>query len=74
MDAPNILLIVLDSARADRFSCYGYDRPTTPNIDRIAEEGTLFEQCWGDSNWTLPVSYSMMTGLAPREHRSEAYR
>lgn len=74
MDAPNILLIVLDSARADRFSCYGYDRPTTPNIDRIAEEGTLFEQCWSDSNWTLPVSYTMMTGLAPREHRSEAYR
>lgn len=74
MDAPNILLIVLDSARADRFSCYGYDRPTTPNIDRIAGEGTLFEQCWAESNWTLPVSYSMMTGLAPREHRSEAYR
>lgn len=74
MDAPNILLIVLDSARADRFSCYGYEKPTTPNIDRIAGEGTLFTECWSESNWTLPVSYTMMTGLAPREHRSESYR
>lgn len=74
MDAPDILLIVLDSARADRFSCYGYEKPTTPHIDRIAEEGTLFTECWSESNWTLPVSYTMMTGLAPREHRSEAYR
>ncbi|MGM0492493.1 MAG: sulfatase [Armatimonadota bacterium] len=74
MDRPNILLIVLDSARADRFSCYGYEKPTTPNIDRIASEGTLFEQCWGESNWTLPVSYSLMTGLATREHGSENYR
>ncbi len=74
MDAPNILLIVLDSARADRFSCYGYGKPTTPNIDRIAAEGTLFTQCWSESNWTLPVSYTLMTGLAPREHCSEAYR
>ena len=74
METPNILLIVLDSARADRFSCYGYEKPTTPNIDRIAEQGTLFEQCWSESNWTLPVSYTMMTGLAPREHRAEIYR
>lgn len=74
MDAPNILLLVLDSARADRFSCYGYEKPTTPHIDRIADEGTLFTECWSESNWTLPVSYTMMTGLAPREHRSEAYR
>jgi len=74
LDAPNILLIVLDSARADRFSCYGYRKPTTPNIDRIAAEGTLFTECWSESNWTLPVSYTLMTGLAPREHRSESYR
>ncbi len=74
MDAPNILLVVLDSARADRFSCYGYNKPTTPNIDRIADQGTLFTQCWSESNWTLPVSYTLMTGLAPREHRSESYR
>ena len=74
MPHPNILLIVLDSARADRFSCYGYEKPTTPNIDLIAEQGTLFEQCWSESNWTLPVSYTLLTGLAPREHGAEAYR
>ncbi|MFW5866775.1 MAG: sulfatase-like hydrolase/transferase, partial [Armatimonadota bacterium] len=70
----NVLLVVLDSLRADRMSAYGYRKPTTPNIDRIAEEGALFEQCWGDSSWTLPVSYSIMTGLALREHQSEVYR
>lgn len=74
MSKPNILLVVLDSARADRFSCYGYDRPTTPNIDRIAEEATVFEECYSESSWTLPVSFTLLTGLAPREHRAEAYR
>ncbi len=71
---PNILLVVLDSARADRFSCYGYGKPTTPNIDRIAEEGTVFERCYAESTWTLPSCYSLMTGLATQEHQSEVYR
>ncbi len=74
MDKPNILLIVLDSVRADRLSCYGYSRPTTPNIDRIAAEGTLFENCWSESSWTLPVAFSLLTGLVPREHLCDNYR
>ncbi len=73
MNKPNVLLVVLDSARADRFSCYGYDKPTTPNIDRIADEGVLFEECWSESSWTLPVSFTLLTGLAPREHRAEPF-
>ena len=40
---PNILLIAIDSIRADHMSCYGYDRLTTPHIDRFAQSGTLFE-------------------------------
>lgn len=71
---PNMLLIVLDSTRADRCSCYGYERPTTPNLDGIAAEGTLFEECWSDSSWTLPVAHTIMTGLTPREHLAEHYR
>ncbi|MGC9319578.1 MAG: sulfatase-like hydrolase/transferase, partial [Armatimonadota bacterium] len=74
VEKPNMLLVVLDSARADRFGCYGYKKPTTPNIDRIAEESTLFTECYSESSWTLPVSFTLLTGLAPREHRSEAYR
>ncbi|MEA3402404.1 MAG: sulfatase [Armatimonadota bacterium] len=74
VERPNILLVVLDSARADRFGCYGYEKRTTPNIDRIAEEGTLFTECYSESSWTLPVSFTLLTGLVPREHRSESYR
>lgn len=73
-DKPNLLVIVLDSTRADRLSCYGYDRPTTPHLDAIAAEGTLFEECWSESSWTLPVAHTMMTGLTPREHLAEHYR
>jgi len=74
VDRPNLLLIVIDSARADRFSCYGYDQPTTPNIDAVAEEGALFEEAWAESSWTLPMCFTLLTGLAPREHRAEAHR
>ncbi len=74
MDQPNILLIVIDSARVDRFSCYGYDQPTTPNIDAIAAQGTCFDAAYSESSWTLPVCFTLFTGLAPREHRAEVHR
>ena len=48
MAQPNILLLVIDSARADHFSCYGYDLPTTPNIDRLASEGVRFEAAYSE--------------------------
>lgn len=69
---PNIILIVLDTARAKNFSCYGYHRQTTPNIDRIAEEGLLYQRCITPANWTLPAHVSMLTGLYPSEHGSHA--
>jgi len=74
MTPPNLLLLVIDSARADHFSCYGYDRPTTPNIDRIAAEGVQFEAAYSESSWTLPACFSLLTGLAPREHQGESVR
>lgn len=74
MERPNILLIVLDSARADRLSCYGHTKATSPRIDAIAEEGTLFARCQSESTWTVPTSISLLTGLAPREHRAEDHR
>lgn len=71
---PNVLLIVVDSLRADRCSCYGYDRATTPHIDALADEGVVFDNCWSESTWTLPVCFTVLTGLHPREHQSEIHR
>jgi len=65
---PNILLIVMDAVRADHLSCYGYDRPTTPNIDRVAERGLRFSRAVSSSSWTLPSHASLFTGLLPFEH------
>lgn len=67
---PNILLIVMDTARAMSFSCYGYGKATTPNIDAIAANGTLFEQAISPSPWTIPSHASLFTGLYPTEHQT----
>lgn len=65
---PNIILIVIDSLRADRLSCYGYNRNTSPNIDRVADSGLLFENAIASAPWTLPSHASLFTGLYPSEH------
>ncbi len=62
---PNILLIIVDTLRADRLSCYGYDRLTTPNLDALAASGVLFESAYCQSNWTLPSFASLLTGSYP---------
>ncbi len=68
MEAPDILFIVLDTQRADRLGCYGYDRDTSPNLDRFAAGGTLFEQAVSPAQWTIPSHASMFTGLYPTTH------
>jgi arylsulfatase A-like enzyme len=60
---PNILLIAIDSLRADHMSCYGYNRQTTPHIDRFAEEGVLFENTYSPHVPTTPAYASMLTGM-----------
>jgi arylsulfatase A-like enzyme len=67
-DAPNVLLIVLDTLREDHLSAYGYARQTTPRLDRLAAEGTLFERAFATASWTLPSHASIMTGRYPAEH------
>ncbi len=67
-DRPNILLITLDTTRADHLSCYGYGRKTTPNLDRLASEGRRFENMVAVSSWTLPTHASLFTGLFPSTH------
>lgn len=65
---PNIVLILMDTQRADRLGCYGYGRPTSPHIDRLARRGTLFEQAHSTSSWTWPSTASVLTGMLPQEH------
>ncbi|WP_435079425.1 sulfatase [Halococcus sp. AFM35] len=69
---PNIVILVLDTARARNFSCYGHDRQTTPTVDSIAEEGTKFEEVTSVSPWTLPSHASLFTGVPPTTHRTNS--
>ena len=66
--APNVLLIVLDTLRADRLSAYGYARLTTPFLDQYAQSGVLFEKAFSTSSWTMPSHTSMFTGRFPFQH------
>jgi arylsulfatase A-like enzyme len=64
----NVLVIVLDTVRADRLSAYGYDRPVSPNLDALAREGVRFDHFFSSSSWTLPAHASLFTGLHPAVH------
>jgi len=66
--APNILLIVMDTVRADAMSCYGLPLDATPTIDRPAREGATFVNATSPAPWTLPAHASLFTGLYPSEH------
>jgi uncharacterized sulfatase len=65
---PDIVLIVLDTHRADRLSCYGYPRDTTPHIDEFAQDATLFERAIVPAQWTVPSHASLFTGEYPTTH------
>lgn len=65
---PDVLLIVLDTLRADRLSCYDYARPTSPHLDAFAEGGVLFERGVSPAQWTIPAHASLFTGEYPTTH------
>jgi arylsulfatase A-like enzyme len=65
--APNVLFIILDTVRARTLSLYGYDRETTPNIDRLGDRGVVFDFGISPGTWTVPSHGSMFTGLWPHE-------
>lgn len=67
-ERPNVVLISIDTLRADRLSCYGHDRVTSPHIDALAREGVLCEDASSSSSWTLPSHWSMLTGLPVSVH------
>ena len=64
----NVVLISIDTCRADHLSCYGYNRPTTPNIDAVARDGVLFRQALSPVPFTTPAHSSMVTGTYPPTH------
>lgn len=63
--SPNVLLIVLDAVRAANMSVYGYAAPTTPNLERFAADGVVFERAVASTSWTLPSIATLLTGEYP---------
>lgn len=59
---PNVVLISIDSLRADHVGAYGYGKPTTPAIDRLAREGAVFSRAVSTTSWTLPAHAALLTG------------
>ena len=66
--ATNVVVIVVDTLRADHLTAYGYEKPTSPNIAEIAKEGVLFENAISTSSWTLPSHASLLSGRYSYEH------
>jgi uncharacterized sulfatase len=74
MKQPDIVFIVLDTQRADRLGCYGHrvgadGESVSPNLDKFAREGALFEAAISPAQWTIPSHASMFTGLYPSAHK-----
>jgi len=67
----SVILVSIDTLRADHLGCYGYERDVSPTIDKLAESGTLFVNDLSTSSWTLPAHMSMLTSLYPSFHKME---
>jgi len=65
---PHLVLIVLDTTGARHLSLYGYPRPTTPHLERLAADCRVYRRCYATGCWTVPSHASMFTGLYPSQH------
>ncbi|MGD9347600.1 MAG: sulfatase-like hydrolase/transferase [Candidatus Aminicenantes bacterium] len=65
----NVILISLDTLRADHLGCYGYSRDTSPSIDSFREDSVLFNHCYSTAASTLVAHMSLMTSLVPKSHQ-----
>jgi arylsulfatase len=68
---PTIIVMTLDTTRADHLGCYGYDRPTSPNIDKLATESLVYEHMIATGTWTLPSHASLFTGKFTTSHGAQ---
>jgi arylsulfatase A-like enzyme len=71
---PNVLLIVMDTVRAQSLSLYGYDRRTTPELERLAARSVVFERAFSTAPWTLPSMASVFTGRLPHETTADWWK
>jgi len=67
-DVTRVVVVTWDTTRADRLGAYGYDKNTTPNLDRFAAQSVVFEQAVSQVPTTLPSHSTMFTGLYPQDH------
>jgi len=65
---PNVVLIVVDTLRADRLPFYGNSQNTAPFLSQLAERSTVFDNAWSPSSWTLPATVSVLTSVHPFQH------
>ncbi len=66
---PDIVLVVVDTLRADHLGVYGYERPTSPRLDALAARGVVFERAYSQAPWTLASFASLLSGQYPHDHR-----
>lgn len=66
---PDVILVVIDTLRADHLGAYGHDRPTSPHFDALAAQSLVFERGYAQSGWTLASFSSLLTGQYPHQHR-----
>lgn len=64
----NVVIVVVDTLRFNHLGCYGYERNTSPGVDRFADEAIRFDRAYASSSWTQPSVASMLTGLHPGAH------
>ncbi len=65
---PNVVVLVIDTLRADRLPFYGHDVDTAPFLTTLAERGVVFERAWSTSSWTAPSTASLFTSVYPMQH------
>ncbi|HSG01064.1 MAG TPA: sulfatase, partial [Vicinamibacterales bacterium] len=68
VSGPNVVLLMIDTLRADRLSAYGYDESSTPHIDGLATDGVRFARTFAQASWTRPSVATILTGLYPSSH------
>jgi arylsulfatase A-like enzyme len=73
-DAPNVLLLILDTVRAANIGVYGYHRATSPTLDSLSRGGVVFEQAYSPASWSLPAHASMLTGVWAHETGADYLR
>ncbi len=66
----SVILLSIDNLRPDRLGVYGEDRPTSPQLDRLAAQSVVFDNAYATAPWTLPSHMSMFSGLHPKSHRA----